>query len=70
MFLDLKIIDKSGSSLRLNYHFTGTDLLLLYFTLLILIVIQDFLDRKLLILDTADILHKFPICMEISSLRV
>ena len=51
-------------------HHGGTGLLTLCFTLLLLIRTQAFLDSKLLISDTAEIFHKFPIGLGILSLRV
>ena len=38
--------------------------------MLLLIRIQDFIDRKLLISDTAEIPQKYPVGLEIASLRV
>ena len=69
-FLDFKQIDQSGFSLLLNTHFTGNCFLPLAFILLLLIGIQAFLDRKLMISDTADIFHRCTIGMDIASLRV
>ena len=69
-FLDFKHIDSSDSSLKLNSHFTGTCFPPIYLTVLLLIRIQEFVDRKLLIPDTADIFNKCPIVLGIASLGV
>ena len=70
MLFDFKRIYTSYSPLLLNNHFTGNRLITLDFTVIILIGIQDFPERKLLISDTAEIFHKCPIGMDIASLRV
>ena len=68
--IDLKIIDMSGYSLLLNNHFTDNGFPTFAFTVLLLIVTQEFIDRKLFILVTAEIFHKCPIGLDIFSLMV
>ena len=58
------------SYLLLNTHFVGTGFLPRDFTVLILIGIQDLLDRKMCTSDTADIFHKFTIGLDFSYLRI
>ena len=69
-FLDLNHIYPSGSSLLLNAHFTGTGFLTLYFTVNILVRIQAFFYRKLLISDNSDIFHKCPVGLDIAYWKV
>ena len=57
-FLGFKRINSSGCYLLLNTYFTGTGFLIFLFTVLLLIGIQELLDRKIFISDTADIFHK------------
>ena len=54
----------------MNTHFRGTGFIPLDFTLLILIGIDFFFDRKLLTPEMTDIFYKYSFGLDIAALRV